>query len=644
MKRFFDLVISLILLILLGPIMIVTAILIKNKLGNPILFKQVRPGKQGKLFTIYKFRTMTNKVGKTGKLLPDEQRITTFGKFLRKTSIDELPQLFNVIKGDLSLVGPRPLLLEYLPRYNAEQKRRHEVKPGITGWAQVNGRNAITWEEKFKLDVWYVDNQSFLLDLKILWITIKKVFISEGITQEGYATMPAFMGDLKQKEENKSIMKRHVELIDKIKKRKAIVGIIGLGYVGLPLAIELSKQGFKVLGIDHDKQKVDSINNGISYITDIKDEDLKEVLTGRKLKATTSYEMISHLDVIIICVPTPLTKNLTPNLKFIEDVTEKIEKNIKRGQLICLESTTFPGTTEEVCLPILEKSSLKVDQDFYLAHTPERVDVGNKAYSITNTTKVIGGVGEVSTKIAKIFYEQIINNVITVSNAKTAELVKIYENTFRAVNIALVNELTFICDKMDLNVWEALDAAYTKPFGIMPFYPGPGVGGHCIPIDPHYLEWKAKEFNINTRFISLAGEINRKMPEYVRNRAIRILSNKGIPLSKAKVMIVGVAYKKNTSDHRGAPAVKLMQLLQKEKATVSYHDHYVPHITNDSLKLSSTPLTVYNISKQDIVIICNDHSDVDYQMIVENASVVFDTKNVTKVISDKNLMKKVYLL
>jgi UDP-N-acetyl-D-glucosamine dehydrogenase len=644
MKRMLDVVAAIFALFLFSPIICITALIIKLKIGSPILFKQLRPGLQGKPFTIYKFRTMTDERDSSGQLLPDDQRLTTLGKWLRKTSIDELPQLINVLKGELSLVGPRPLLMEYLPRYSKEQARRHDVKPGITGWAQVNGRNALSWEEKFKLDLYYVEHQSFLLDLKILWMTLLKVFKSEGISQAGHATMPIFTGKEGAKEQRYHNMTNKDKLLSKINDRSAKIGIVGLGYVGLPLAVEKAKQGFSVVGIERNQERVDQVNSGVSYIADVANEDVAEVVHSGKLRAVLSFTAISHLDVIIICVPTPLTKNLTPNLQYVEHVTEQIAKQLKKGQFVCLESTTYPGTTEEVCLPILEKSSLEVEEDFYLAHSPERVDPGNKSFSTKNTNKVVGGVGPHSIEIAKTLYEQIVDDVVTVSSAKAAELVKVYENTFRAVNIALVNELTLLCDKMGLNVWEVLDAAFTKPFGIMPFYPGPGVGGHCIPIDPHYLEWKAKELNFHTHFITLAGEINRKMPEFVRERALRILNDNGKAPSKAKVLLIGVAYKKDVSDHRESPALQLINLLQESGAQVTYHDPFVPKIISKKSPLTSLPLTVYNISAQDLIIITNDHTTIDYQKIIENSAAVLDTKNVTKDMKNEDLLKKVTLL
>ncbi|HBY76413.1 MAG TPA: UDP-N-acetyl-D-glucosamine dehydrogenase, partial [Cyanobacteria bacterium UBA11148] len=326
-----------------------------------------------------------------------------------------------------------------------------------------------------------------------------------------------------------------MHLQEKIKSRTAIVGVVGLGYVGLPFAVEKAKVGYRVLGIEQNPQRVESVNAAQNYITDIKDEDLKAVISSGKLQAILGFDRIPEMDVIVICVPTPLTKNLTPNLSYVENVTQEIAKYLRPGQLVTLESTTYPGTTDEIMRPLLEQTSgLKQGQDFFLAHSPERVDPGNQRYTTKNTSKVVGASDAYSRDVAILFYEQTIEQVVPVSSAKAAELVKVFENTFRAVNIALVNELALLCDRMNLNVWEVLDAANTKPFGIMPFYPGPGVGGHCIPLDPHYLEWKAKEFNFETRFIALAGEINRRMPEFVREKVWRVLNNLGVAPAKAK--------------------------------------------------------------------------------------------------------------
>ena len=296
------------------------------------------------------------------------------------------------------------------------------------------------------------------------------------------------------------------QLLQKIASRTAVVGVVGLGYVGLPLAVEKAKVGYRVIGVEQNPRRAAKINRGENYIGDVSTEDLQVLVAKGMLKAVEDFSLVPQMDVIVICVPTPLTKNLTPDLQYVEKVTAEIGSRLRPGQLICLESTTYPGTTEEVMLPLLGNSGLTVEEDFFLAHSPERVDPGNKRYTTANTSKVVGGVGPNSLEVAAAFYSQTVRHVVPVSSAKAAEMVKIFENVFRAVNIALVNELTLLCDRMDLNVWEVLDAAFTKPFGIMPFYPGPGVGGHCIPIDPHYLEWKAREYNFTTRFIGLAGK------------------------------------------------------------------------------------------------------------------------------------------
>jgi UDP-N-acetyl-D-glucosamine dehydrogenase len=337
------------------------------------------------------------------------------------------------------------------------------------------------------------------------------------------------------------------------------------------------------------------------------------------------------MDVIVICVPTPLTKNLTPNLSYVENVTQEIAKHLKPGHLVTLESTTYPGTTDEVMHPVLEQTSgLKQGQDFFLAHSPERVDPGNQRYTTKNTSKVVGASDPHSLAAATLFYEQTIEQVVPVSSAKAAELVKVFENTFRAVNIALVNELALLCDRMNLNVWEVLDAANTKPFGIMPFYPGPGVGGHCIPIDPHYLEWKAKEFNFETHFIALAGEINRQMPEFVQEKARRVLNHLGLAPAKAKVLVIGAAYKKNLADWRESPALAVISGLLADQANVAYHDPFVPEIKVAGQTFKSVELTDDILATADLVIIVTDHSQIDFVNLVEKAKAVLDTRGVTR--------------
>jgi UDP-N-acetyl-D-glucosamine dehydrogenase len=425
-------------------------------------------------------------------------------------------------------------------------------------------------------------------------------------------------------------MENKDRLIQKIRNKEAIVGVVGLGYVGLPFAVEKAKVGFKVIGIENNPVRAAKVNRGENYIQDVRDEELRELVSKGLIVADTGFERVPEMDVIVICVPTPLTKNLTPDLQYVEKVTREIAARLRPGQLISLESTTYPGTTEEVMLPILESSGLKVERDFFLVHSPERVDPGNKRYTTRNICKVVGGVGPNSLEVGVAFYSQTVERVIPVSSAKVAEMVKVFENTFRAVNIALVNELALLCDRVGISVWEVLEAAFTKPFGIMPFWPGPGVGGHCIPVDPHYLEWKAKELNFNTHFIALAGEINRKMPEFVREKANRILNRLGIPASRAKILVLGVAYKRDLNDYRDSPAIEVIRLLRADGAEVVYHDPYVPSFRDGDLTMESKPLTAELLSAQDLVIITTDHTNIDYTWVVAHAKHVFDTRNATK--------------
>jgi nucleotide sugar dehydrogenase len=426
------------------------------------------------------------------------------------------------------------------------------------------------------------------------------------------------------------IAERVQALLAKIQDRSAVVGIVGLGYVGLPFAVEKAKVGYRVIGVEQNPQRADQVNRGENYIPDVKDEELHELVARKQLVAVTDFARVPEMDVIVIAVPTPLTKNLIPDLQYVESVTEQLARYLRPGQLISLESTTYPGTTDEIMIPILETSGLKAERDFFLAHSPERVDPGNKRYTTKNTTKVVGAVGPESHKLAVAFYAQTIERTVPVSSAKAAEMVKVFENTFRAVNIALVNELALLCDRMELNVWEILDAAFTKPFGIMPFYPGPGVGGHCIPLDPHYLEWKAKEFNFNTHFIALAGEINRRMPEFVREKALRALNQLGMAPSRSKILLLGVSYKRDLGDYRESPALEVIRLLQRDGAEVVYHDPYVPRFREHDLEMESVVLTEELMAECHLVVITSDHACVDYAWVVERAQHVLDTRNATK--------------
>jgi len=420
-------------------------------------------------------------------------------------------------------------------------------------------------------------------------------------------------------------------LLEKIKDHTARVGVVGLGYVGLPFAVEKAKVGFQVLGFDRSAVRVGQVNAGESYIGDVRGSELRTLVRGRGLlRATGDWDLLADMDVVVICVPTPLTRNLTPDLQYIEAVTAELALRIRPGQLICLESTTYPGTTDEVMRPLLEATGLREGEDFYLAFSPERVDPGNQRYSTRNTNKVVGAAAGVSREVALAFYRQAILHVVPVSSARSAEMVKVFENTFRAVNIALVNELAMLCDRMDLDVWEVLDAAGTKPFGIMSFYPGPGVGGHCIPLDPHYLEWKAREFNFNTRFIALAGEINRRMPEFVLEKAMRLLSDRGLGLRGSRVLALGVAYKKDVDDPRESPAAEIIELLGQRGARVAYHDPLVPRFRSCGRELEGVPLGAEALAEADLVLILTDHSAVDYGFVVRHARLVLDTRFATR--------------
>lgn len=424
-----------------------------------------------------------------------------------------------------------------------------------------------------------------------------------------------------------------LELKKKIEDHTAKVGVIGLGYVGLPLAVEKGKVGFHVLGFEIDEQKVKNVNAGHNYIGDVKDEELKMLSEKGLLTATTDFSRLAECEVIIICVPTPLTITRDPDVSFMKSAAFEIAKYLRQGQIVTLESTTYPGTTEEVIQPILEEAGMKVGKDFFLAFSPERVDPGNKRFSTKNTSKVVGGVTPYCLEIACALYAQTIVNVVPVSSAAAAEMTKVFENTYRAINIALVNEMMLLCDKIGLDVWEIVEAAGTKPFGIQTFYPGPGVGGHCIPIDPFYLTWKAREYGFHTRFIELAGELNVEVSRYVVDKVIRALNNSKKCLNGAKVLLLGVAYKKDIEDVRESPALIVMELLRKEGAVISYHDSFIPKIEphgGSTVHLDSVDLTDKALQEADCVLITTDHTDIDYDRVVAQAQLVVDTRNATK--------------
>lgn len=420
------------------------------------------------------------------------------------------------------------------------------------------------------------------------------------------------------------------QLLEKIQSKSITVGVIGLGYVGLPFLVEKAKANLKVIGVDYNPQRVAAVTRGESYIHDVSNEELSAVVQQGWITATTHFDLVPEMDVIVICVPTPLDKNLCPDLQYVINVTEQIAQHLRPGQLISLESTTYPGTTEEVMQPILEKTGFVTGFDFFLAHSPERVDPGNRQFNTKNINKIVGGVNPNSLKAAEAFYRLAIDQVIPVSNARTAELAKVYENTYRAVNIALANEMALLCDKMHLNVWEVLDAAFTKPFGIMPFYPGPGVGGHCIPVDPHYLEWKAREYNFQTRFIALAGEINRQMPDFVVSKTIRALNARKKSLNGSRILMLGMSYKKDVSDWRESPAITIYSLLKAEGAVMQYHDAWVPEIQIAEELIHSVELTDAQIQSVDLVLITTGHSGVDYARVIQHAELVLDTMGITR--------------
>lgn len=430
-----------------------------------------------------------------------------------------------------------------------------------------------------------------------------------------------------------------LKLEEKISNKSARIGIVGLGYVGLPLAVAFAEAGSKVLGVDIQQKRVDMVNRGQSYIADVTAEHLQAVVTNNLLQATTEQSRLKEADAICICVPTPLTKTKDPDLTHVIHESKEISKYLQAGQLIVLESTTYPGTTRQVVLPILESSKLKGGADFYLAYSPERVDPGNKKHNIRNTPKIVGGINPESTKLARHLYSQVAEVVVSVSCPEVAEMTKVFENVFRSVNIALVNELAQLCEKFGVSVWETIDAASTKPFGYMPFYPGPGVGGHCIPLDPYYLASKAREFDFHTRFIELAAEINEHMPYYIVSRIIEALNNSGKSLKGANVFALGVAYKKDIDDTRESPSLRLIQLLSDKGAKVSYNDPFIPEIKLSQGSLTSIALTKENLSSADCVVIATDHSCYNINEVIVQSKLVFDTRGATVGLKGNNIIR-----
>jgi UDP-N-acetyl-D-glucosamine dehydrogenase len=422
-------------------------------------------------------------------------------------------------------------------------------------------------------------------------------------------------------------------LLEKLRTRDATIGVIGLGYVGLPLVIAFGKAGFRVRGFDIDARKPATLLAGESYIHHIPASEIQELKASGRFDATTDYGRVGECDALVICVPTPLTRAREPDMSFIVQTSESIAAHLRRGQLVVLESTTYPGTTDEVMKPILERTGLHEGSDFLIAFSPEREDPGNKKFRTVEVPKVIGADNPDARECTEALYSSAFKKVVPVSSTRAAELTKLLENIFRSVNIALVNELKMLCDRMGIDVWEVIDAAATKPFGFMPFYPGPGLGGHCIPIDPFYLTWKAREFQFSTRFIELAGEINTEMPHYVVMRTMEALNLHGKALKGAKVLVLGLAYKKDVDDVRESPAFEVIEHLEQRGAHVSYHDPFVPRthaMRRYDLEMVSVPLTPETLGSFDVVLVITDHSSVDYSLVVEHAALVVDTRNATR--------------
>lgn len=439
------------------------------------------------------------------------------------------------------------------------------------------------------------------------------------------------------KNEHISIPPTAKELIEKLKNQTATVGVIGLGYVGLPLVMEMVHVGYRTIGFDVDESKVEMLNRRESYIGHIPAESIAEIHSQGLFQATTDYGRLSEVDAIIICVPTPLNEFREPDLSYVRATGEAIGRHLRQGQIVILESTTYPGTTEEVLLQHVSSTGLQVGKDFFLVYSPEREDPGNPRYTTKTIPKVLGGITPACRVVGVAFYERVFKRVVPVSSTAAAEMTKLLENIYRSVNIALVNELKILTDRMGLNIWEIIEAASTKPFGYHPFYPGPGWGGHCIPIDPFYLTWKARQYEFPTRFIELAGEINTNMPRFVVEKIIEILAARGVPIGGARVLVLGMAYKRDVDDPRESPAIKVVELMRRWNMEVSYHDPYIPRFPagrHGDLGLSSVDLTPESLQEADAVLILTDHSCIDYQEVVKHAKVVIDTRNATKGVTE----------
>jgi UDP-N-acetyl-D-glucosamine dehydrogenase len=426
-------------------------------------------------------------------------------------------------------------------------------------------------------------------------------------------------------------------LQEKIRNRSARVGIVGLGYVGLPLAVEFARAGFHVTGIDLSEEKIRRVSAGDSYIGDISSATLAPLVESGKLRATTDFAAVRELDTINICVPTPLRKTKDPDMSYIVSACEEIVNYLHPGTLVILESTTYPGTTEELLRPMLSKGGLEVGKDFFLCFSPERVDPGNPKFQTANIPKVVGGCTATCTEMGRLFYAQALQYVVPVSSTQVAEMVKLLENTFRMINIGLVNEIAMMCDRMGINVWEVIEAAATKPFGFMPFYPGPGLGGHCIPIDPFYLSWKTKQAGIEARFIELAGYINGQMPHFVVDKVQNALNDAGKPVKGSRIHVMGVAYKRDIDDMRESPALDVMMLLKRRGGVVTYSDPHVPRLHVEGLEIEAIPEEA--AGQADCVVIVTDHAAFDYQALVERASLIVDTRNALKGMNSPKIVR-----
>ena len=426
------------------------------------------------------------------------------------------------------------------------------------------------------------------------------------------------------------------QIIERVVARSARVSVVGLGYVGLPLAVSFAEAGFSVLGIDNDQEKLEGLRQGVSHVPDVPSERLAK-LPSERVEFRSTCEGISECQAVIICVPTPLGKTRDPDLSFLIRAGESVSEYLRAGTLVVLESTTYPGTTEELVQPILESSDLRVGRDFFLAFSPERIDPGRSDFVLTNTPKVVGGVTPVCLEVAVMLYRQIVDRVVEVSSTQSAEMVKLLENTFRAVNIALVNELAIMCDKLDLNVWEVVEAAATKPYGFMPFSPGPGVGGHCIPLDPYYLSWKLKTLNYNARFIQLAGEINSQMPDYWASKIQDSLNDRGQSVKGSRILILGVAYKKDVDDVRESPALDMIELLRQKGADLSYFDPHVPGLHFDGFELLCEPDLATALKRADCTVVVTDHTSFDWQEVRRNSRLIVDTRHVAELSGGQNV-------